>query len=180
MLKMTKKILDRCLETLIIVSMAVLTADVLWQVFTRLVLKNPSTWTEELATFLLIWVALLGSAVAMNRGAHLGVDYLTGKLPVKIRLYTEVFVFLCIALFSLCVMIIGGMDIVISTLKLGQISPSLEIKVGYVYLALPISGFFLVLYSAIGMIERIVGLYKHSYSEQITAQQQAENVEGTV
>jgi TRAP-type C4-dicarboxylate transport system permease small subunit len=165
-LKTTKKILDRSLEILIMTTMAVLTLDVLWQVFTRFVLKNPSTWTEELATYLLIWVALLGSAVALNRGAHLGVDYLTGKMPVRIRLYTEVFVFLCIALFSLCVMIIGGMDIVISTLKLGQISPSLEIKVGYVYLALPISGFFLALYSAIGMIERLVELFSHITPQQ--------------
>jgi len=166
-LKTTKKILDRLLEILIMTTMAVLTLDVLWQVFTRFVLKNPSTWTEELATYLLIWVALLGSAVALNRGAHLGVDYLTGKMPVRIRLYTEVFVFLCIALFSLCVMIIGGMDIVISTLKLGQISPSLEIKVGYVYLALPISGFFLVLYSVIGLVERLLELFKHRYTQKI-------------
>jgi len=163
---MIKKILDLSLEWLIIASMAFLTVDVLWQVFTRFVLKNPSTWTEELATFLLIWVALLGSAVALNRGTHLGVDYLTGKLPIKIRIYTEIFVFLCIALFSLCVMIIGGTDLVITTLKLGQISPSLEIKVGYVYLALPISGFFLVLYSTIGMVERIVELARHITPQQ--------------
>jgi len=160
LLKTTKKILDRSLEILIIVVMAVLTVDVLWQVFTRFVLKDPSTGTEELAIFLLIWVSLLGAAVALNRGAHLGVDYFVGKLPARIRLYTEVFVFLCISLFSLCVMVIGGASLVISTLNLGQISPALGIKIGYVYLAIPISGFFLVLYSVIGLTERLAALFK--------------------
>jgi TRAP-type C4-dicarboxylate transport system permease small subunit len=166
MLKTIKKILDRTLETLIIVSMAFLTIDVCWQVFTRLVLKKPGIWTEELATFLIIWVALLGSAVALSRGAHLGIDYLVGKFPVRIRLCTEIFVFLCIVLFSLCVMVIGGMSLVLRTLELGQISPGLLIKVGYVYLALPISGFFLVLYSVIGLVERLVELVRHNYPSQ--------------
>jgi TRAP-type C4-dicarboxylate transport system permease small subunit len=158
--KTIKKILDRSLEILVMTVMAVLTVDVLWQVFTRFILKNPSTWTEELAIFLLIWVSLLGAAVALGRGAHLGIDYLVNKLSIKKKLCTEVFVFLCIAAFSLCVMVIGGIDLVSSTLKLEQLSPALGIKVGYVYLAIPISGFFLVLYSVIGLVERLVELFK--------------------
>jgi TRAP-type C4-dicarboxylate transport system permease small subunit len=164
--KTIKKILDRSLEILVMTVMAVLTVDVLWQVFTRFILKNPSTWTEELAIFLLIWVSLLGAAVALGRGAHLGIDYFVGKLSRRKRLYTEIFVFLCIALFSLCVMVIGGIDLVISTLKLGQVSPALGVKIGYVYLAIPISGFFLVLYSVIGLVERMVELFKPGFAPQ--------------
>lgn len=160
MFKTIKKILDRSLEVLIMVVVAILVLDVSWQVFTRFILKNPSTWTEELAIFLLVWVALLGSAVALNRGSHLGIDFLVNKLSLKKKLCTEVFVFLCIALFSLCVMVLGGMDLVISTLNLGQISPSLGVKIGYVYLAIPITGLFMMLYSIIGLVERLVALFK--------------------
>jgi TRAP-type C4-dicarboxylate transport system permease small subunit len=155
-----KKGLDRSLELLVIVVVAVLVVDVLWQVFTRFVLKNPSTWTEELAVFMLIWVSLLGAAVALNRGAHLGIDYFVGKLSPQKRLYTEIFAFFCIFIFSLTVMVLGGINLVSSTLKLGQMSPAIGIKVGYVYLAVPISGFFLVLYSAIGMFERLIPLFR--------------------
>jgi TRAP-type C4-dicarboxylate transport system permease small subunit len=154
-LKLVKKVLDRSLETLVIVVMGALVLDVLWQVFTRLIIKDPSTWTEELAQFMLVWVALLGAAVALNRGAHLGIDYFVGKLPERIRLATEVFVFLVVALFSFCVMIIGGMALVQLNLELGQTSPALGVKVGYVYLAVPISGFFLTLYAVIGLLERV-------------------------
>jgi len=155
-----KKVLDRSLEVLVMVVVAVLVVDVLWQVFTRFILKNPSTWTEELAIFMLIWVSLLGAAVALNRGAHLGIDYFVGKLSPQKRLYTEIFVFLCVSAFSLTVMVIGGIDLVSSTLKLEQVSPALGVRVGYVYLAVPISGLFLVLYSVIGLIERLVQLFK--------------------
>jgi TRAP-type C4-dicarboxylate transport system permease small subunit len=133
---------------------------VLWQVFTRLVIKNPSKWTEELAVFMLIWVALLGSAVALGRGAHLGIDYFVGKLPLRARLFSETIVFSCIFLFSLLVMIVGGIDLVSSTLQLNQLSPALGIRVGYVYLAVPVSGFFLLLYSGVALGERIGAIFK--------------------
>ncbi|OHB64059.1 MAG: hypothetical protein A2168_06130 [Planctomycetes bacterium RBG_13_50_24] len=164
--KSIKKVLDRSLELLVTVVVAVLVVDVLWQVFTRFVLKNPSTWTEELAVFMLIWVSLLGAAVALNRGAHLGIDYFVGKLSPRKRLYTEIFAFLCISIFSLTIMVIGGIDLVGSTLKLEQMSPALGIKVGYVYLAVPISGLFLLLYSTIGMFERLIRLLRNEYVQQ--------------
>ena len=172
-----KKILDRSLELLVMVVVAVLVVDVLWQVFTRFILKNPSTWTEELAIFMLIWVSLLGSAVALNRGAHLGIDYFVGKLSPKKRLYTEVFVFLCISLFSVTVMVLGGIDLVFSTLNLQQLSPALGIKVGYVYLAIPISGFFLALYSIIGLVERLAQLFKGGPVPQQQAVQVEEGID---
>jgi len=150
-----KKILDRSLETLVVIVMAVLVLDVLWQVFARLVLKNPSTVTEEVATFMLVWVALLGAAVAMGRGAHLGIDYFVGKLPARAKLATEVLVFFAVAAFSLLVMVVGGADLVASNFELGQVSPALHVNMGYVYLAVPISGFFLTLYAIMGLVERL-------------------------
>ena len=173
MFRSIKKALDYSLELLVMVVVAVLVVDVLWQVFTRFILKNPSTWTEELAVFMLIWVSLLGAAVALNRGAHLGIDYFVGKLSRRKRLYTEIFVFLCISTFSLCVMVIGGVDLVGSTLNLQQLSPALGVKVGYVYLAVPVSGFFLVLYSVIGLVERLAELFKG----EPTSQQQVSHME---
>lgn len=162
LLHAVKKALDRSLEVLVIVVMAVLVLDVLWQVFTRFILNNPSTWTEELAVFMLVWVSLLGAAVALGRGAHLGIDYFAGKLPARTKLATEVFVFLCVAAFSLLVMVVGGIDLVASNLELGQESPALRVKMGYVYLAVPISGFFLTLYALIGFVERLQELKRGS------------------
>ena len=57
-----KKVFDRFLEILLTVVMTILVLDVVWQVFTRYILKDPSSWTEELATFLMIWVGMLGAS----------------------------------------------------------------------------------------------------------------------
>jgi TRAP-type C4-dicarboxylate transport system permease small subunit len=155
-----KRILDKFLEVLLMISVAVLAIDVLWQVFTRFVIGNPSSWTEELATFLLIWVSLLGAAVALGRGAHLGIDYFVNKLPERDRIQTELFVFAVVSLFSLLVMVAGGISLVKQTLALEQVSVALNIPMGYVYLAIPISGAFLVLYGLIGFFERLIQLQK--------------------
>ncbi len=167
MWKAIKKVLDRSLEILLIIVMAALVLDVVWQVFTRYTNKlfpefiKPSDWTGELATFLLIWVGMLGASVALYRGSHLGIDYFMGKLSARKRLFTEVFVYLCIAVFSLTVMLIGGLKLTMLTFEKGQNAPALGIKMGYIYLTMPISGFFLVVYSVELMIEKIVAIARH-------------------
>lgn len=167
MLKFLKKGLDRFLEILLIIVMTLLVLDVVWQVFTRYMNKlfpeliEPSDWTGEMATFLLIWVGMLGASVALYRGSHLGIDYFMSKLPARKRLYTEVFVFAGIAMFSATVILTGGIQLVLTTFDRGQLAPALEIKMGYVYLAMPISGFFLVLYSVELMVEKIVAIVRH-------------------
>ena len=107
-LRIAQQILDCFLEALVGTVMAVLVLDVSWQVFTRFILRDPSIWTDELATFLLIWVSLLGAAVALKRRAHLGMDYFVERLTPQRRRVVEAFAFSCTGLFSASVMMIGS------------------------------------------------------------------------
>ncbi len=166
MFEKIKKVLDHSLETLVTVSMGVLVLDVVWQVFTRYVLKNPSSWTEEFATFLMIWVGMLGASVALNRGAHLGIDYFVSKLSAKKTLYVALFAFAVVAAFSLLVLVVGGIQLVSVTLQKGQVSPALGLQMGYVYLAVPISGFFLVFYSVELFVITLVALIRGKVIEE--------------
>lgn len=147
MLSLLKRSLDRLLELALWLAMLSMTVSVLWQVFTRFVLQNPSPWTEELARFLLVWIGLLGSAVALRRKAHLGIDILVNMMPERRARMTAVFIHLCVIFFASGVLVYGGMDLVQVILRNRQISPALQIQMGYVYLALPISGFFITIYS---------------------------------
>ncbi|HLW08612.1 MAG TPA: TRAP transporter small permease subunit, partial [Marinilabiliaceae bacterium] len=54
--------IDKILEFFLVVLMGTLVINVVWQVLSRFVFKNPSSFTDELATFLLIWVGLAGAA----------------------------------------------------------------------------------------------------------------------
>ncbi|MCL4206845.1 MAG: TRAP transporter small permease [Pirellulaceae bacterium] len=149
-----KAALVRLLEWIVIAVVAALVMDVLWGVFSRFVLRSPSRWTEEVATTLLIWVSLLGAAVAFGRGEHLGIDYVTKKFDPSVRRLMAILVQLLVALFAGAVMVFGGYILVSETLRAGQLLPALGIRSGHVYLAVPISGVFILLFC----LERIAEL----------------------
>ncbi|MEC7767788.1 MAG: TRAP transporter small permease [Acidobacteriota bacterium] len=139
--------MNRGLDNCVIGLTAILVVDVLWQVCSRYVFSSPSSWTEELATFLLIWVGLLGAAVAFREHAHLGIEYLPARMSPRIRCAVEVLALASTALFCVLVLVYGGATLVIRTVSLLQTSPALGLPMGYVYLALPVGGFFMTVYS---------------------------------
>ncbi len=154
-LRVLKDRLTRVLELLIIATMALLVIDVVWGVFSRYALGEQTKWTEELARFLLVWVALLGGALAFRTKAHLGVDYFVDQLHPDARKVTAVVAHLVVLFFAGAVLLLGGASVVREALALAQTTPALGWKMGYVYLALPVSGFFVVLYTVDNLVETL-------------------------
>jgi len=152
-----KQGLSKLLDWTVIFLVAVLVLDVLWGVFSRYVLGAQSRWTEELATILLIWVSLLGASVAFASKAHLGVDYFVGKLDPGAQKLIESAVLTIIILFTAFAFVGGGFTLVSKTLAAGQLLPAMGFKVGYMYLAVPISGLFIILFSVEQFIELATG-----------------------
>lgn len=150
-LQRVKGPLVRVLEYAVMFVMAALVIDVVWQVFTRYVIGRQSSWTEELATILLMWGALLGAASGFGRGVHLGVDYLVNKLDSRSRRIVALYVHSATLLFGV-VLARGGWNVALGTLATHQVSPALGLRMGYVYLALPISGLFIALFAAEGFL----------------------------
>ncbi len=132
--------------------MGVLVINVLWQVASRFLLGDPSSFTDELAGYLLIWVGLLGAAYATGQKQHLAIDLLSAKLSEKGKKLQTLFINIIIAVFALVVLVIGGGNLVFITFYLGQISSALQIPVGYVYVVLPLSGLFIIYYAVVDMI----------------------------
>ncbi len=147
-----KRAVNRLLEQAVIVTVAILVLDVLWGVFTRYLLDSPSRWTEEVATFLLVWVSFLGAAVTFDRQEHLGVDYFVKKLDPAAQLILKIVVQLVVLAFVGTAVVYGGYVLVSETLQSGQLTPAPEIRMGYVYLAVPVSGLIIIL----SCLERIV------------------------
>lgn len=155
-----KSWLIKGLELTVMLVTGFLVIDVVWGVFTRYVWGHQSQWTEELARMLLIWVALLGASIGFIRKSHLGVDYFVNKLSEKSRAISQLVIYLLIAIFAAIILIYGGCRLVSSSLSYSQPSPALHIEWGYVYLAVPISGFFIVIFSIETMIEITSSLLK--------------------
>jgi TRAP-type C4-dicarboxylate transport system permease small subunit len=149
-----RHVLVRLLELAAIAMMGILTIDVLWGIFSRYVLGSQTSWTEEVATILLMWVGMLGASLTYAEKGHLGVDYFVGKLDPSAQRINEIAVHFIVALFALGAMVYGGYLLFSQTMASGQTLPALRIQAGYKYIVVPVSGCFIVLFA----IEHIMGL----------------------
>ncbi len=147
-----KRTIDKILGWLVTIFMGVLVLNVLWQVASRFLLGSPSSFTDELAGFLLIWVGLLGAAYATGQKQHLAIDLLSAKLSEKGKKVQFITINLLIAVFALVVLVVGGGNLVFITFYLGQTSSALQIPVGFVYVVLPLSGLFMIYYVLVDII----------------------------
>lgn len=147
--------IDRCLEWFMVSLMAVLVVDVTWQVVSRYLLGEASSFSEEVARYLLIWIGLLGSSYAYRRKMHLAFDLITNKVTGRTKFWMELIIHGFIIFFSVVVLILGGWYLVQLTWELNQLSASLQISLAYVYFALPLSGVLIVIY-AVNFIMKII------------------------
>ena len=142
-----RKYLDMTLSAFVTLLMGTLVLNVLWQVASRYLVGHPSSFTDELAGFLLIWVGLLGATYITGKKEHLAIDILHHKLSPERKKKVNVIINVLIAFFALTVLVIGGSNLVFITLYLKQISSALQIPIGYVYVVLPLSGVFMMYYA---------------------------------
>lgn len=142
-----KSFLDRTLAGAICLLMIAMVFNVLWQVFSRWVLATPSSVTEELARYLMIWLGVLGGAYGVGTKSHLAVDFFTTGLKGASKRWSQLAIEATVLVFAVGVMVGGGLRLVWITFTLGQTSAALGVPLGYVYLVVPISGICIVLYS---------------------------------
>ncbi|MDO5969515.1 TRAP transporter small permease, partial [Flavivirga aquimarina] len=105
------------------------------------------SWTEELARFSLIWLSILGAAYLNAKREHLSMDFLYRKFNPSTKKKVSIFIEACIFVFALVVMVIGGINLVYTTLHLEQLSGTLRIPLGYIYSILPLSGLLIMSFS---------------------------------
>lgn len=152
-MELVRKQIDWITEKILITLMGLLVLDVLWQVASRYLLRDPSSFTDELARYLLIWLTLLGSAYATGKKMHLAIDILPEKLQGNKANLLHRVLYLLVLFFAVVVLIIGGIRLVYISFILGQLAPALQISLGYVYIALPLSGLIISYYSLHEMIK---------------------------
>lgn len=151
-MKDVMNVIEKWLAAICAALMALMVVDVTWQVVSRFVLSNPSSFSEELARFLLIWIGFLGAAYAYRRHAHLGLDILTSQLQGAKKVLAEKFADLVSFLFAAVIMVYAGTKIMALTIELNQVSAALQIKIGYVYSVIPLSGLLICLFA----LERLI------------------------
>ena len=157
----------KSLEVLLMAMVAVLTLTVLWGVFTRFCLGSQAAYTDELARILLVWVSMVGAALAFGVRAHLGVDFFVNKLHPEARKTLSMLVQMVTVALALFVFIIGGWGLAMG--QMGQQLPTLPISRGMVYISIPLGGVLICLFA----LENLVEIFK-TPAELLSAQTKSE------
>lgn len=150
-MKQLRTVLDKILRVLCGVSFIAMVVLTCWQVFTRYILGNPSSWSEELVAYLFGWMSLLGASLVVGERGHMNIPILIDHLNPTMKKAFHIFSEIIALIFAAAILVYGGVQI--TSLAMGQMTSSLGVAVGVFYVVLPLSGVLNVIYAIINIIE---------------------------
>lgn len=145
-----RKILDNILESLCIGLFVLMVLVGTYQIAARYFFHRPSTVSEELLTYSFTWMALFAASYVFGKREHMRMGFLTDKLPDRLRRWVSIMTECLILLFAATVECYGGIRIV--RLTMSQMTASLGIPMGLIYLAVPLSGVLTVVYALLNIL----------------------------
>jgi len=157
-----KNKVDNVVGTSLVILMSLMVLNVTWQVISRYVLMNPSSFTDELSRYMLIWLGMLGAAYVAGQDKHLAIDLLPQKLTGKPKQNLLIVINVVIIFFAVAVMVMGGLNLVYITFILDQKSATLQVPLAFVYTIIPFSGLIVTYY-------QIVLISSHLNTKNISA-----------
>ncbi|HYI68734.1 MAG TPA: TRAP transporter large permease subunit [Skermanella sp.] len=116
---------------LVVVEICVLLAGVI----SRYVFHEPLIWSDELASILFLWLAMLGSVIAFQRGEHMRMTALIGMVSPKVRAFLEV-VAIAFPLAFLLLIVYPGVEFAYEETYIT--TPALEIQNAWRAAAIPV------------------------------------------
>lgn len=132
----------------------------MWQVVSRFVLSQPSSWTEEIMRRLLIWSVMLGTVAGFRRGAMISVDLMLRLSSGRWRTVLRVLIASVSIAFLLAVLWFG---IDLAWRVRFQTFASVELSMAWAYAALPVG-------AALGIVAVIAQFLDPVNEELETAQ----------
>lgn len=150
-MKALRNILNKILNVLAGVSLLAMVALTCWQVFTRYILQNPSSWSEELVSYLFAWASLLGASLITGERGHMNIPVIVDKMSEKLQKFFGIVGELIAFAFSAIILVYGG--IAITNLAMGQMTSSLGVAVGVFYIVLPLCGVLNMIYTVLNIID---------------------------
>ena len=117
----------------------------------RYVFNSPLIWSDELASILFLWLAMIGSVIALKRGEHMRMTACISKLTAHKRMYFESFGILA-CFFYLAIILRPAYHFALDELIVT--TPSLEISNLWRAAAIP-SGVILMMFFCLFRLVRI-------------------------
>lgn len=127
---------------LVSVAMILMVASISAQVVARFIFSTGLSWTDEIAVFSFVWLALVGAAIVVEtRSTHM-IDICVKRLPGAIRRGVTVAVYLLL-LATMGFLLVYGLEI--AEVVHGQRSSILNLRMSFVYGAMPFMGLLMLI-----------------------------------
>jgi len=139
----------------LMVSIAAATLVLFVNIVLRYFFGSNTTWAYEFIRYAMIWITFIGASVCFGKGMHVGIDFFVEYLSPRIRKIVAIFIYL-VSLLLMVFLVRYGWELVRFSMQTGQITPSLQIKMYWVYLAIPVGAVL----SIIHIIENMISQFR--------------------
>ena len=145
--------LERWLGRMVEVPVAVLTAlevlILLAGVISRYLFHNPLVWSDELASILFLWLAMLGAVVAFRRGEHMRMSTLVASAPPRWRAFFEAFA-VAVAIAFLALILHSSVEYAVD--EAAVVTPAMEIPNIWRASAIPIGCALMLIFALLRLV----------------------------
>ena len=130
-----------------------MTALVLVGIFYRYVLDDALSWYDEFAGYVLIWLTMYGSVLALAKRKHISFETLVEKLSPRGQRIVEVVGILCVMSFSL-VLLVSGWQLLVGMADETAVSLP-GVRMAWIYSVMPITGGLMFLIGVIQLVQAL-------------------------
>lgn len=168
-----RKIINKTLNVLAGVTFIAMVLLTCYQVFTRYILKSPSSWSEELVGYLFAWMSLFGAVLVSGERGHMNIPILVERFGEVAQKALAIFAEVIAIVFAIVILGYGGIQI--TSLAMAQMTSSLGVPMGVFYIVMPITAVLMVLYSVLNIIDIATGkIQLHTANEAEQALEKAQ------
>jgi TRAP-type transport system small permease protein len=151
---------NRLIEYMIGLAVLIIALVFLWEIFIRFFGIGSLRWALEINRMLFITIGFMGSTVAYYRKSHIHFEFVSNKIEkgTKLNYLFNILIELCVIIFAIILLSTGSM------LCKNQITthlPATGLSRIWLFITLPISGFFLLLYSFVDLYKDYLKVKKY-------------------
>lgn len=143
----------------------VITAVAFANVISRYFLDASLAFTTEITVNLAVWMIMIGAVIGVREGSHLGFTLLLDQARGILHTTLVIVVGVLMGLFFL-VLVVYGWDQVLSQMRSGRTTPSMDIPQWWFSLALPVGSVLGILRTAQATVWQLRGEDHHEFSEE--------------
>lgn len=151
--------LFRVVNVVVIVLVLSMTFLLFISVSSRYLLRYSIHWVDAYSRYSLIWITLLGTAIALRNGTHVGIPTLVEALPPKLRFIVEKFDVVAVLAYSVMMFYFGGRLIPLARRRM---IPEMGFSISVIYVMIPVAAALMILVSIRLLISRAGGAITES------------------